>query len=119
MKWLHNLRPRSWRQPILISGHPVSPSEDLMEPLELSALAELERKLDILTGEGSSQAALGKRAEAEVERFFGDAALHDMQSAATGSGDATIVLAADRLLVTFLGRRAAMAITRKLYSGTK
>ena len=82
-------------------------------------MADLERKLDVLTGGGSPQAKIGKRAEAEVQRFFGEEALRRMQAATATSETGTIVFAADRLLVTFLGRSAAMAITRKLYSDPK
>jgi hypothetical protein len=56
------------------------------------------------------------RVETELERFFGQDGLQHVQSASCKSGNATILLAADRLFVAFLGRRAAMAVTRKLYS---
>jgi hypothetical protein len=115
VKWLHDLLTRPSRRP---AAYPSLP-ESLTEPLELSALADLERKLDVLTGGGSPQTRIGKRAEAEVQRFFGGEALRGMQCAASTSENGTIVFAADRLLVTFLGRSAAMAITRKLYSDPK
>ncbi len=118
MKWLHDLLGRQARRPALVAPDS-SPPESSPEPLELSALADLERKLDVLTRGGSPQTNIGKRAEAEVQRFFGGEALRGMQSAASTSEDGTIVFAADRLLVTFLGRSAAMAITRKLYSDPK
>lgn len=82
-------------------------------------MAGLEHKLDVLTSGADSLAGAGKRVEAEVQRFFGAEALRGVQSAASASGSGTIVFAADRLLVTFLGRSAAMAITRKLYSDPK
>jgi hypothetical protein len=115
VKWLRDLLTRPSRRPAPDS----SPPESLTELLELSALADLERKLDVLTRGGSPQAKIGKRAEAEVKRFFGGEALRGIQSAASTSGNGTTVFAADRLLVTFLGRSAAMAITRKIYSDPK
>ena len=118
MKWLHALLTWPPRRPALVAPESPAP-EGMTEPLELSALADLERKLDVLTRGGSPRAKIGERAEVEVERFFGEEALRGIQSAAGTSGNGTTVFAADRLLVTFLGRSAAMAITRKLYSDPK
>ena len=118
MKWLHELLTRPSRRPALV-GPDSSAQESLQGPLELSVLADLERKLDVLTHGGSLQAKLGQRAEAEVQRFFGGEAVRGIQSTASASENGTTVFAADRLLVTFLGRSAAMAITRKLYFDQK
>jgi len=118
VKWLHNLLTRPLRRAAMVAPD-LSPPEGLPEPLEVSVLADLERKLDFLTRAGTPQAKIGKRAEAEVQRFFGGEALRGVQSAASTYENGTIVFAADRLLVIFLGRSAAMAITRKLYSDPK
>lgn len=97
----------------------------LPEPLEQTALAGLESTLDLWTrwakrsepNEVDPQlAAASLRAEKELRRFFGLRALRVVQSRSGESGGGTIVFNADRLFVAYLGRRAAMAVTRKLYS---
>ena len=127
MKWLRDLLAWGSHSPDLTPPQS-SPVESLLGPLELSAFSELERKLDILTRSNprpagmatdDTQAWAGKRVEAEVQRYFGSEALQGIQSTANALGHGTIAFTADRLLVTFLGRSAAMAVTRKLYSNTK
>jgi hypothetical protein len=118
VKWLRDLWTRPWRRSVLTPADQFSP-ECMQEAVELSALAGLERKLDVLTRGGAAGASFGQRAEVEVERFFGGEAVRGIRSAAGNSEADTTVFAADRLLVTFLGRSAAMAITRKLYADPK
>jgi hypothetical protein len=61
-------------------------------------------------------AVVGGRVETELRRFFGQDALQHVRSTSRKSGSGTVLFDADRLFVAFLGRRAAMAVTRKLYS---
>jgi hypothetical protein len=118
VKWLRELLARPSRRPIVTATDQLS-THYVPEAVELSALAGLERRLDVLTRGGSAGDSVGKRAEVEVQRFFGREALQGILSASGNSGNGATVFAADRLLVTFLGRRAAMAITRKLYADPK
>jgi len=123
MRWLHRLRARLRRasaEPAPLPDEPDTP---------LTPVAELERVLGVWTrwwmrGQGDEpdeQLALaGERAEAELQRFFGQRALQRVQAACSASSDGgTMLLAADRLFVAFLGTRAAMALTRKLYSNLR
>jgi hypothetical protein len=100
-------------------------SDELLRPIASAALADLERNLDIWAMQGREReqrepskelAVVGQRVEKELRRFFGRKALRYIQSSAGESVDGTAILFADRLFVAFLGRRAAMAVTRKLYS---
>jgi len=97
----------------------------LPEPLDQTVLAGLESKLDLWTrwAEGSERkepdtelATASLRAEKELRRLFGARALQAVQSGSEEFGSGNTVFRADRLFVAFLGRRAAMAITRKLSS---
>lgn len=100
-------------------------SDELLQPIVSSALAELERSLDVWTmreterevpGPSKELAVVGQRVEAELGRFFGRDALRHIQPNAGETINGTGILFADRLFVAFLGRSAAMAVTRKLYS---
>jgi hypothetical protein len=100
-------------------------SNETLQPIASAALAELERSLDIWMVRGREREARepskelavdGQRVEAEVGRFFGREALQHVQSSASEPVNGTGILFADRLFVAFLGRSAAMAVTRKLYS---
>jgi hypothetical protein len=95
------------------------------DPVHLKTPSEFEHALDEWTrqwGPGNRDqadeqlAAMNRRAETELQRYFGDDALRLVQSAAGKPGNGPLLLAADRLFINFLGRRAAMAVTRKLYS---
>jgi hypothetical protein len=86
--------------------------------------AELERVLGVWTrsvqnegGESDEQlAVVGRRVQKELQTYFGQDTLQRVQATLGNSGGGgSILLAADRLFVAFLGTRAAMAITRKLY----
>jgi hypothetical protein len=99
--------------------------EVLPDPAHLTNIAELERALDGWTrhwapGEreqpDAQLSAMSRRAETELRTFFGQDALQLVRSTAGQPGKGPLLLAADRLFVNFLGRRAAMAVTRKLYS---
>lgn len=101
------------------------PCDNSADPLAQSALADLERSLEVLIGGGEQrscekmrdkQIEVGKRIEADLRRFFGEKIWQGMPSGTASSGSGAMVLAADRLFVAFLGRSAGMAITRKLYS---
>lgn len=104
------------------------PAPDHSEPLELRSFAEfaeLERALDVWTrwwtrAEGDEPdeqlAVVGHRLETELQKFFGQETSERVQKAFAEYGRGTTLLAADRLFVAFLGRRAAMAVTRKIYS---
>jgi hypothetical protein len=102
--------------------------DKLPEPLAQTVLTGLEGKLDVWTRWAKRSernaldielAAASLRAERELQRFFGPRALRSVQSRSGESGSGTTVFTADRLFVAFLGRRAAMAITRKLSSNLK
>jgi hypothetical protein len=107
------------------SAAAVPPNHDsLSEPVDLAGFAQLERKLDTWArwgrrGESTESdeqlAVVVPRVANEVERFFGQNGLRHVEPASGKSGG-TMLFAADRLFVAFLGRRAAMAVTRKLYS---
>jgi hypothetical protein len=58
--------------------------------------------------------AAAQRAEKELEQYFGPGALEQLKSST--SGDGRLIFEADGLIEAFLGKRAAMAVTRKLYS---
>jgi hypothetical protein len=114
---------RLLRRPPRTEKTPVS--DELLQPIVSSALAELERSLDIWTMRKTERevpepskelAVVGQRVEAELGRFFGRDALRHIQPNASESINGTGILFADRLFVAFLGRSAAMAVTRKLYS---
>lgn len=107
-----------------------APVPEQPDDVPLTSTAELERLLGVWTrwwtrsrnDESDEQLALvGQRVEAELLRFFGQDALQRVQVACGGASDGggTIRLAADRLFVAFLGTRAAMALTRKLYSNLR
>ena len=119
--------PNLWRRIRQDSRHSadLTPVDTLPDPLHLTTIAELENVLDGWTrqwapGErdqpDAQLAAMSRRAETELRRFFGQDALNLVQSTAGQPGKGPLLLAADRLFVNFLGRRAAMAVTRKLYS---
>ncbi len=92
--------------------------------IQLTA-AELERALGVWTrlvrsesDESDKQlAVVRRRVEKELQTYFGQDTLERVRANRRdrGSGE-NILLAADRLFVAFLGTRAAMAVTRKLYS---
>lgn len=115
MTWLARLRGKRLQQPHL---------PEPVDGIRLTA-AELERVLGVWTrlvqsdGDESDeqQAVLGQRVEKELQTFFGQDALQRLQVTRgdCGSGG-NILLAADRLFVAFMGTRAAMAVTRKLYT---
>jgi hypothetical protein len=100
--------------------------DSLPETPEQRALAGLEGKLDVWTRWAKRSerdepdrelAAASLRAEKELRRFLGAHALKTVQSWSGESCSGNIVFMADRLFVAFLGRRAAMAITRKVSDG--
>jgi hypothetical protein len=115
-----------WRRPRPAGAKEVAPlSDELLRPIALSALADLERNLDIWAArerkrDGSEPskelAVVGQRVEKELQRFFGHEVLQRLSSTAGESVNGRGILFADRLFVAFLGRSAAMAVTRKLYS---
>ena len=121
MRQLRSLWPRLAGRPSVAA---VPPNHDsLSEPLDLAGLAELERKLATWTrwgklGEPTDEqlAVVVRRVATEMVRFFGQKGWRHVEPASGKSGKGTIPFAADRLFVAFLGRRAAMAVTRKLYS---
>ncbi len=100
------------------------PSENLRELIATAAFADLEQRLEVWARWGTPReshepskefAIVSQRVEEELQRIFGQEALRGIQSTCQSS-NGTIVFAADRLFVEFLGRSAAMAVTRKLYS---
>lgn len=115
-----------WRRPRRpAGGKEVAPlSDELLRPIASSALADLERNLDIWVRERKREglepskelAIVGQRVEKELQRFFGHEVLQRISSTAGESVNGRDILFADRLFVAFLGRSAAMAVTRKLYS---
>ncbi len=116
-----------WARPARRPAVPVVPPRhgSPSEPPELAGLAQLERMLDVWTrwGKGGEPnesdeqlAVVGPRVAMEMQKFFGQNGLRHVESASGKSGGGAILFAADRLFVAFLGRRAAMAVTRKLYS---
>jgi len=116
--WPFLLRRSAAKEEAPLSGGP-------LPPIASAALADLKRSLDMWTvlareretREPSKELAIvGPRVEEELRRFFGRKALQRIQSSAGEPVDGTVILSADRLFVAFLGRSAAMAITRKLYS---
>lgn len=123
MRPLRSLLTRLLRRP---SSAAVPPKRvSLSDPLDLAGFAQLERTLDVWTrwgkrGEPAESdeklAVVDPRVAAELQKFFGQNGLRHVESASCKSGSGTILFAADRLFVAFLGRRAAMAVTRKLYS---
>jgi|SRR5579871_1737879 len=117
MNWLRWIL-RLPSKPALLPAMP-SHAVPLEADVQASALAAIERKLDILILGGDPGRRISDRAELEVHRFFGAPAVHRIRSVAEAAENGATVVAADRLLVTFLGRSAAMAITRKLYFGPK
>ncbi len=101
-----------------------STAEVPSDPAHMVNLAEMERALDGWTRHWAPRerdqpdaqlAAMSRRAETDLRIFFGQDALQLVRSAAGQPGKGPLLLAADRLFVNFLGRRAAMAVTRKLY----
>jgi hypothetical protein len=112
------------RRQISAGTEPASESPDAAP---LTSAAELERVLGAWVrwwtrsrADESDQDLVqaGQRVEAELVRFFGQDTLQRVQGACCGAspGGGTIFLTADRLFVAFLGTRAAMAVTRKVYS---
>ena len=91
-----------------------------------AAISELERVMDVWscwwTGTENHKpdeqlAVASRHVDTALQTFFGQQALRDLRASSGISGSSgTILLAADRLFVTLLGRRAAMAVTRKVYS---
>jgi hypothetical protein len=67
----------------------------------------------------SGERVAARRAENELEHYFGSRALAHLKAATAGSDERSIVFAADRLFEAFLGKRAAMALTRRLYSNLR
>ncbi len=91
-------------------------------PEEPRGLKELERRLRLLgnclTGdceadERSEQVRVNRRVRGELHRYFGADTVGRLQSESR-SGRDTLLRAADRLFVAFLGRRAATAIAPRL-----
>jgi len=123
MTWLHRVWVRLRRRP---TSALAAPAPEQPDAGPLTSPAELERVLGVWTRwwtrgqceEFDEQLALaGQRVEGELLRFFGQDALQRVQGACgASSGSGTILLTADRWFVAFLGTRAAMAVTRKLYS---
>jgi hypothetical protein len=103
---------------------PVELPPEPVDGIPLTA-AELERALGVWTrlvrseGDESDKplAVVGPRVEKELQTYFGQDTLQLVRATRRDSGSGeNILLAADRLFVAFLGTRAAMAVTRKLYS---
>jgi hypothetical protein len=124
MTWLR----RPWV--LLRKSAAPAPLPEQVDAVRVEPPAELERLLGVWTrwwapsGNDESDdelAQVRRRAEAELRRFFGQDTLHRVQGDYGGEsrGKGTVLLAADRLFVAFLGTRAAMAVTRKLYSNLK
>jgi hypothetical protein len=120
MTWLARLWGRLQRP------RTVDPLLERVDGIQLTA-TELERVLGVWTrlvkseGDESDEsdeqrAVVGQRVEKELQTYFGQGALQRVQATLGSSGGGNILLAADRLFVAFLGTRAAMAVTRKLYS---
>jgi hypothetical protein len=114
---------RQWGM-LLQRSRPVDPPLERVDGIQLTA-TELERVLGIWTrlvqskgNESDEQrAVLERRVEQELQTYFGQDTLQRVRAICGDSGSGgTMLLAADRLFVVFLGTRAAMAVTRKLYS---
>lgn len=100
-------------------------SADYIEP---PAMATMEITLEQwtewwkCTDETKSNERLGlavQRAESELERYFGLSVLKYVKSSTAKSGPGREIFAADRLFEAFLGKRAAIAMTRKLFSNPR
>jgi hypothetical protein len=96
------------------------------DAVRLAAISELERVMDVWscwwTGtenhKSDEQLAVASRhVDTALQTFFGQEALLRLRASSNLSGSSgTILLTADRLFVALIGRRAAMAVTRKVYS---
>ena len=102
-----------------------TPGHEAPSQPAFTAFTEIDRALEAWTrwwtrSEGDERddqlIAVRRRAEKEVQKFFGKKMLRSVQLAGPRTREADLLLAADRLFVIFLGRRAAMAVTRKVYS---
>ena len=110
-----------------------SPAADSLpagdDSVRSAAISELERVMDVWsswwTGTESQKpdeqlAVASRHVDTALQTFFGEQALLRLRAApGQPSSAGTILLAADRLFVALLGRRAAMAVTRKVYSDLK
>ena len=91
-----------------------------------AAISELERVMDVWSSwwtgtehhKPDEQLAVANRCvDTALQTFFGQQALLRLRASSGASGSSgRILLTADRLFVALLGRRAAMAVTRKVYS---
>lgn len=124
MTWMQRLRARLEQRRATAAPAPLPDEPD---GVTLTSPAELERLLTVWTRrwtrsrgkESDAQWGVARaRVEAELRRFFGQGTLQRVQGACRGApgGGGSLLLAADRLFVAFLGTRATMAVTRKLYS---
>jgi len=115
-----------WPRILLQPNHAVAPLPTKADAVQLAARTELERVLGRWTRwcepkeSGASDehlAIAGRRVDKALRTFFGQQAVLSIRAASDpSSGGGKILLSADRLFVAFLGRRAAMAVTRKIYS---
>jgi hypothetical protein len=114
----------TWLAKLLLRRRPVEVPPEPVDDIQLTA-AKLERALGVWTrllqseGDESDEqlAVVGPRVEKELQTYFGQDTVQRFQATRGDSGSGgNILLAADRLFVAFLGTRAAMALTRKLYS---
>jgi len=109
-----------------------SPAADSLpagaDSVRSAAISELKRVMDVSSSwwtetEGQKPdgqlAVASRHVDEALQTFFGEQALLRLRAAPGPSGGGTILLAADRLFVALLGRRAAMAVTRKVYSDLK
>ncbi len=125
MIWPQKLWARILRQP----NEAVAPLSDKADAVQVAARTELERVLGIWTrwwerneSDGSDEqlASSVRRMDAALRTFLGQQALLRVRAASDPCGGrGRSLLAGDRLLVAFLGRRAAMAVTRKVYSNLR
>jgi hypothetical protein len=122
MTWLARLWGRLLQRP-----HPMELPPVPVDGIQLTA-AELERVMGVWTrwwaqseGDESDEqlAVMGRRVEKELQTYFGQDTWQRVQATKGNGGGGTILLAADQLFVAFLGTRAAMAVTRKLYSNLR
>ena len=96
------------------------------DSVRTAAMSELERVMDVWSGwwTGAEHpkpderlAVASRHVDTALQTFFGEEALLRLRASSKLSGSTgTILLSADRLFVALLGRRAAMAVTRKVYS---
>lgn len=121
MTALLNLWTRFWRRPSAAADS--CPAGD--DGIRSAAISELERVMDVWscwwTGTehhpDERLAVASRRVDTALQTFFGRQALLRLRASPGPSGSGgTILLVADRLFVALLGRRAAMAVSRKVYS---